>query len=202
MKLDDLKKLSSEQRIRFLKEFEQEKKKEIQEAQKLVVQTEKEMDEEEEIRRNVPIPQVKAVSIDSLFSREEKQVFATKRFSDETEEELPAEPGQPEARLEAKLRDGGKGSEDEEQYLLKMAQKPTVEFYSRAMYVYHEARREREERGYLSDKTRNEIRSLYFEQRERERAQKEGVYNIPSAMEGKFNLARGWVENLMEWYRT
>ena len=56
----------------------------------------KDEEEEEEIEKeleNIPIPQLKTVNIDELFSPEEKEVFKEKRFVEERHREIekPAE---------------------------------------------------------------------------------------------------------------
>jgi hypothetical protein len=188
--LEDLKRMSTEERIRMLKEFEQEKKKEIEEAQKLMAQSEQEIEEKEEIRKKIPIPQVKAVSIESLFSKEEKQVFAAQRFQQE-----------PLAELEQKVEEaGGKEEEERQKYIVELARQPTQDFYNRVMNIREEAERQRQETGYISEETRTQIREAYVEEQQRERAQHEG-YNMSATIEEKFNAAKGVVKNLMEWYR-
>ncbi len=77
--LKEIKKLSPEERIKRLKKIEEENKKEINEAEKLIKDSIREINIQEEIRE-VPIPQIKAVDIESLFSPEEKEVFAAKRY--------------------------------------------------------------------------------------------------------------------------
>lgn len=77
--IDDLKNLSPEERIRKLKELEEERKREIEEAETLIGESERELGEIEE-KKNLPIDQLKATNIEQLFTREEKRMFATKRF--------------------------------------------------------------------------------------------------------------------------
>lgn len=95
-KLDELRGLSPRERLRRLKELEEERKKEIQEAQELIKKSEGEIEREEQIRKEIPIPQIKAVDIEHLFTPEEKRIFEAKRFIQEKkktkeEEELPKE---------------------------------------------------------------------------------------------------------------
>ena len=77
--LKEIKKLSPEERIKRLKKIEEENKKEINEAEKLIKDSIREINIQKEIK-DLPIPQIKAVDIESLFSPEEKEVFATKRY--------------------------------------------------------------------------------------------------------------------------
>ena len=79
--LKDIKKLSPEERIKKLKKIEEENKKEIDEAEKIIKDSIREINVKEEIR-DLPIPQIKAIDIESLFAPEEKEVFAAKRYKD------------------------------------------------------------------------------------------------------------------------
>src|SRR3989344_5962264 len=80
--LDDVKKLPPEERIKKLKELTEKHRKEIEDAQKLAKQSEEESNEIKKELDQIPIPQLKAVDIDDLFSPEAQQMFATKRFTE------------------------------------------------------------------------------------------------------------------------
>lgn len=79
----ELKNLSPTERIKKLKEQQEKSKKEIEEAQKLIKESEAEEEQEEDLRQKIPVPQLKAVDIDSLFSPEEKEIFRLKRYIEE-----------------------------------------------------------------------------------------------------------------------
>ena len=72
--LDELKKLSPEERIKKLKELQKKDREEIENAQKLIFESEEDMAREEEVKK-MPIPQLKSIDIESLFSSEEKELF-------------------------------------------------------------------------------------------------------------------------------
>jgi len=97
---DDLKKLPPDERIKKLKELEEAKRKEIEEAQQLLKESAVELEREEKIKQEVPVPQMKAVDIGQLFTKEEKQVFATKRYEPAEHEEVEDQPVQEEKTLE------------------------------------------------------------------------------------------------------
>lgn len=78
--IDEIKKLSPEERIKQLKKLEEDKRKEIEEAEKLIKESVVELEREEKIKQEIPIPQIKAVDIGGLFTKEEKEIFATKRY--------------------------------------------------------------------------------------------------------------------------
>src|SRR3989338_8023544 len=78
--IESIKKLPPEVRIKKLKEIEAKRKKEIEDAIKLEQQTQEEMEETEKKLREIPIPQMTAFDVSQLFTREEKEIFRTKRF--------------------------------------------------------------------------------------------------------------------------
>ena len=80
MGFEELKKLSPAERLKKLKELEKEKKKEIEEAQKLISSSEEELASEEKKKQDIPIEQLKADDAGVLFGQEEKELFETKRF--------------------------------------------------------------------------------------------------------------------------
>ncbi len=97
--IDEIKKLSPEERVKRLKKLEEEKRKEIEEAEKLMKESVGQLEREEEIRRKIPVPQMKAVDIGQLFTKEEKQIFAAKRYQKaETAEEEIVEETKPEEK--------------------------------------------------------------------------------------------------------
>lgn len=77
---EELKKLSPERRLMALKELEEKSRKEIEEARKLMTESRREIEVEEEHKRDMPIPQLTSIDIESLFTQEEKEVFKAKRF--------------------------------------------------------------------------------------------------------------------------
>ena len=92
-KLDkaELEKLTPAERIKKLKELEEENKKEIEEAEKLIKKTEAEISREK-IAESVKVPETKPVDIGSLF-REEESLETTVR------EEAPSTEAKEESQL-------------------------------------------------------------------------------------------------------
>ncbi len=78
--IDEIKKLDPEARLKRLKEVEDERKREIEEAEALIRDSVREINEAEE-KRHVPIKQVTADDISQLVTAEEKSIFNTARFS-------------------------------------------------------------------------------------------------------------------------
>ncbi|MFO8015505.1 MAG: hypothetical protein R6U32_00210 [Candidatus Woesearchaeota archaeon] len=88
---EELKKMSPEERLKALKKLEEKGKEEIEAARKLMAESEREIEVKEEHKRDMPIPQLAAVDVDSLFSSEEKQIFRTKRYTQNKKEESESE---------------------------------------------------------------------------------------------------------------
>jgi len=77
--LDEIKKLAPEERVRRLKEIEQGRKEEIEEAEALIRDSMREIGEISE-RKHAPIQQVTAADVSQLVTAEEKRMFKTARF--------------------------------------------------------------------------------------------------------------------------
>lgn len=142
--IKEMKKLSPEARINKLKKLQEENKEEIAEAQKIISESEEEMATEERLR-DIPIPQLKAVSIDALFSPEEKELFRAKRFA----EEKHAEPEErKEARALEEVAEWAPRLADEErqaqvQYQIRAeqeARKPARDLYNEMRNIYKDIR--------------------------------------------------------------
>ncbi|MBI2664321.1 hypothetical protein HYX10_03195 [Candidatus Woesearchaeota archaeon] len=88
--LEEIRKLEPEERIKRLKEMEDERKREIEEAEALIRDSMLEIGEAE-VKRHAPIEQVKAHDLSQLVTGEEKEVFKTARFATETRAEQPEE---------------------------------------------------------------------------------------------------------------
>ena len=76
---EEIRKLAPEERIRRLKELENGRKKEIEEAEALMKDSMIEIQDVQE-KKHAPISQVKAHDISQLLTAEEKRMFRTARF--------------------------------------------------------------------------------------------------------------------------
>ncbi len=74
--VDELKKLSPEERIRRLKELEDERKKEIAEAEELIKETVSELARADD-KIKTPIPEVRVTDLSTLNTLEERQLVTT-----------------------------------------------------------------------------------------------------------------------------
>ena len=70
----NLKELPPEERIKKLKELEQQKRKEIEDAQKQIKDSESELSERQKVKEKVPIPEVAAADLRELTEQEQEIV--------------------------------------------------------------------------------------------------------------------------------
>ena len=94
MAIDEIKKLPPNERIKKLKEIEEQHKKEIEQAEELIRESRREITETAR-RIDIPDDAVTADSVDALLTVEEKQLFETKRFTgrvQDTEEQQQPPP--------------------------------------------------------------------------------------------------------------
>ena len=81
--IEDLKKLSPEERIEKLKKIQEKKQKEIEEARKLLAESVDEFEEETEQKSKIPIDQLKVDTAEMLLTLEDREMFTMKRFLSE-----------------------------------------------------------------------------------------------------------------------
>ncbi len=157
---DKLESLPPEERIKKLKKLEEEKKKEIEEAHKLIKQSEDELTDRKKWEDKVPIPQVAREDLTSL-SREEKDVLkAHKNLKEEIAEEetvdkIVSSKIVSETDLETLASEKSAFEIPPEvlnsQYAQHLGQKPVQDLYKEMMQIKEEV----EEKGYISaDKER------------------------------------------------
>jgi hypothetical protein len=79
--LEELKRLTPQERLARLKELEEARKREIEEARKMLTETVRELEVEAEEKAKIPIDQLRAVDESALQTEEEKELFRVKRFT-------------------------------------------------------------------------------------------------------------------------
>jgi len=176
--IDDLKKLPPEERIRKLKEISEKGKKEIEEAQKAIKDSEDEAEENAELLRKVPIPQIKAVDIESLFSEEEKDAFSTMRFVDRKKTQSQKITQQEAKNLEEQVsQEKPKVSEKElkqnQEYIHSLG---TVDLHHKREEIYES----RESQGYINNRQQMELYNINKEMDGRRRDAEAGIYKTQS----------------------
>jgi len=185
--LDDIKKLSPEERIKRLKELEEERKKEIQEAEKLMKSSEDEIVVQEKIRRDIPIPQLKAVDVDHLFSAAEKQMFESKhgqRQKGLKDMVADAKPQKKEGILPEALpleetvameqaNVTQEQLQSQQEYLHQLAMTPLEKIHQEAQEIY----RQFKDQGYTTQEQQQRAAELYQAVQIKEQAASSGEYN-------------------------
>jgi len=145
--IDEIKKLSPEARIKRLRKLEEEKRKEIEEAEKLMKESVGELEREERIKKELPIPQMKAVDVGELFTQEEKQIFATKRYEESKLRREEPEEEKPNAKEERTLEEQvweeqpqltAEQVEQHRQYGQALANEQPDKIYQAAVEAYNE----------------------------------------------------------------
>ena len=182
--IDDLKKLPPEERIKRLKEISEKGKKEIEEAQKRIKESEDEAEDNADMLRKVPIPQIKAVDIESLFSEEEKDAFSTMRFIDRKKIVVKKSRSQQDQKQtqdtnleQAVAMEKPKVSENElrqnQDYFHALG---TVELHHKREEIYES----RESQGYINNRQQTELYNINKEMDARRRDAESGVYKTQS----------------------
>ena len=202
-KLNGIKKLSPEERIKKLRDVEEKNKKEINEAEKLIKDSIKEIDIKEEIR-DLPIPQIKAVDIESLFAPEEKEVFAAKRYEnirqgnvEEETTEIPLEETVEQEKPEITEEE----LEAHRQYQIltnELRREPTENVVQELRSIYDRL-------GETGEITREQMRMAYASDivaRERQRDIERGIYGrMDEKISDQLGIARQISKSIQDKYK-
>ena len=201
--LKDIKKLSPEERIKKLKKIEEENKKEIDEAEKIIKDSIREINVKEEIR-DLPIPQIKAIDIESLFAPEEKEVFAAKRYKDLRARHVEEETA--EIPLEKTVEQEKPKITEEELEAQRQYQILTNELRrERTENVVQELRNIYNQVGETGEITREQMRMAYAADvvaRERQRDIERGTYGrIDEEISNQLDIARQIFKSIQDKYK-
>lgn len=80
MEIDEIKRLGPKERIKRLKELEEKRKEEIDEARKMITESEHEIIVDE-IKRDIPIPEMTAIDPSTLFGETDKDMWRSKQYA-------------------------------------------------------------------------------------------------------------------------
>jgi len=201
-RLNEIKKLSPEKRIEKLKKIEEENKKEINEAEKIINDSMQEIDIKK--KKDLPIPQIKAVDIESLFSPEEKEIFAVKRYKDLVVRHVEEEKA--EVPLEEKVKQEKTRATKEElavhiQYHVladELRREPTENVVHELENIYHQVR---EGTGITGDQmTRAYAANVVA--RERQEDIKRGTYGrLDEQVSNQLDIARQIFKSIQDKYK-
>ena len=150
--IEDIKKLSPEERIKRLKELEKQNQEEIKKAQDMIKESEDEIAIEEKVKQ-VEIPESGEVDVSRLFKKEEDLEETVKKEQPQLSEE--------------ELR-------HQQEYL---SQLPTQRIEQRAEYLQQRF----EQTGYVTNEQRAELGQMYQEIRQREKGLSQGTYKSSSS---------------------
>jgi len=150
---EDLKKLPPEERIKRLKELEQKKKKEIEDAQKLIKESESELSEKVKTKQKIPIPEVAAEDLKNLSDAEKDIVKQHRGFREKNkdEEEISDKASKPKRRENLEDTLGGEKAPrvSEHQfgdYIARLSHQPVKDLYAEMSRINHAV----EDKGYIS----------------------------------------------------
>jgi hypothetical protein len=193
--IDNLKKLSVEERIKKLKEIEKKNKEEIQKAQDLLKKSEEELEDKEKEKADIPIPQLKAVDIGGLFSEEEKQIFKTKRFDEK-------KPGKKEAleetvAVEEKKLNPEQINQVQQQYRIQLIKEPTDELYSKMKSIYQTV----QSSGTISADQVNQVNNIEYALDKKKEDIDSGEYNPSEYVANKLIVTQQIGEELKKKYK-
>ncbi|MBU1204480.1 MAG: hypothetical protein KKE93_01065 [Nanoarchaeota archaeon] len=200
-KLNEIKKLSPEERIKKLKGIKEKNKKEINEAEKLIKDSIREINIQEEIK-DLPIPQIKAVDIESLFSPEEKEVFATKRYENARQSHVEEETAEMplEETVEKEKPDITKEElEAQKQYqILELRREPTENVVQEIENVYRQVR----ETGGVTGEQMTRAYAANVIAEERQREIERGTYRrISEEISDQLSIAKQIFNSIQEKYK-
>lgn len=194
--IDELKKLTVEERIIKLKELEKKKKEEIQNAQDLIKKSEAELEENEKQKKQIPIPQLKAVDLTQLFTEEEKQIFNTKRFETKKpikEEELLLE----ETIATEQARKPEMMNLAEQEYRIQLSKEPTKQLYSEIKSMYQEI----QDKGYTNPEERQKIENIQYAMNKKREDIETGSYNPSQYISQALNKSQELADKIKKMYR-
>ena len=202
-KFEELKKLPPEERIKRLKELQEQDKKEIEEAAELMKKSQNEADANAEELRRVPIPQFKAVDLDSLFTEDEKDAVSVSRYLDaelrkkraHRLDELTKEDKAPQS-LDKQIEHEQVAQTEkvrEEMQRQYFTQKSNTEVINR----FYQIGQRIEEKGYVNPEERAEMRALYedvarreFEEHEKDKQMYESLDAVRKQLKDRLSYHR------------
>ena len=165
--IEDVRALPPEERLKRLKELEDERKREIEEAEALIRDSMREIADVSE-KRHAPIAQVKAGDISHLVTAEEKEIFRTARFGEG--ERRAAEPHQEEGLEQMAKNAPAEENNGKPVYGQAIEDARKRVDYSSAMF---QEERKEEKGFYHAARDAGNVSSTYERQRNEERKKRE-----------------------------
>lgn len=161
--MKDIKKLSPQERLKKLKELEEKSKKEIAEAQKLIKQSEGEIEQENKFKEKVPIPQLIAEEERTLESEEAKEMFESQREISKSGV----------GKVETKKKEFSLEEQLRKEHIENLAQKPAEQLKEMMADIY---KRAEAQGGYMNQEQQGEVYNIAKAEQDKIYAMKSGEY--------------------------
>jgi len=213
---DELKNLPPEERVKKLKELEKEKKKEIEEAQKHIKESEDEITDRQNFKDKVPMPEFAQDDLKGL-SKEAKEILKEQKGLKEKKEDENLEEGEEEGEeKEESIEDllKKKPGVDLESlarekmdlppeiinsdYTQQLSQKPMHNIYDEMKNINAAV----EEKGYISQEEERRVEYLTSAVEKKLEAEESGSYSFTEDVAMSANITQQLGAKLMNVYRS
>lgn len=204
--IEDVKKLSPEERIRKLREIAKRDEEEIRKAHDMIKASEGELEEQEKSKKQIPIPQLKSVDVGTLFGRgtQEDLMFKTKRFKGtirgevEEEEGAVVEGGElEEAVAKETPTQAAREEAARQQYMQQLVRAPTQQLSERMMNIYEGAM----DKGYVSKAEMQEVSAINYAIGEKKEDIKAGNYAADQKVQEEILVSGNIMKALKDSYK-
>ena len=223
MTVNDLKKLSPEERIKKLKELEEQKKKEIEQqkndfeqdkkeiedVEKEIKNAQGELNEKRKVKEKVPIPEFAKEDLEWL-SEEGKQILSVQKgikkevFNDNfNDNEENKQSGKKISREEISLEETLSKEKTELQqmqvkYELQLSHKTMGDLYSEMVNIHKRV----EEKGYVNQEEQKRVQYLSSAVEQKLEAVEEGNYSLSQELERTVSTVKQLSEGLRGMYKS
>ena len=173
---NDLKGLSPQERLKRLKELEQKKKKEIQEARKLIKESEKDITDQHEFKEKVPIPEVGMQDLQGLSEEGRQLLMVLKDLKSKKKEEEPVKKVIiEEESLEETIQriDPIPIQVQNTEYAMHLSQRPMQDLQNQMAGIYETS----QERGYMTSEDQKKVAYISAGVQHKMEAIEQGSYN-------------------------
>lgn len=201
---EDIKNLPPAERIKKLKGLEKKKKKEIEEAQEILRETERELTEEEEWKRKIPIPEVTKEQVEEMSEAEKEIIKAHKDLREKREEAVGEEEELPRSFRHLSLEETVARERAElppelmeNEYTTKLSQEPMENIYQEVRDIYQAVN----EKGYVSPEEERRIGHLSAATERKLEDIEAGKYSLTEEVAREALLTRRMGEKLKDIYR-
>ncbi len=207
--LEDLKNLSPDERIKRLKEIQERRKQEIEQAQELMSLTEEELKQRQIEKDQLPIPQLKSDTFENLLGETDREMFRMKRFTSEkiidsdakssgtATQQLEEVPLEETLRRDApQLSADQRAAMEKEQYVKQLAMLPAQQLYNAIKGIQESY----QSSGIITDQQRGELYSLDKAMQEKTDAIRAGEYNPSEYIKKEVDAGSSIINKLMRDY--